>query len=115
MTYADDRDRFGLYLLLAAGLMATFLLFSIFSSCGAPTPPAERERIDKSSKAYRAIINNGFTDIQLGGTVDVFFSECGQDDSFLSSRYFTAVNPAGRRVSGAVCCGFVSKACTIRF
>lgn len=38
---------------------------------------------------------------------------CGKDDTW--STGFVAVNPAGQRVRGVVCCGLVFKGCTIRF
>lgn len=51
----------------------------------------------------------GYTQIQTKG---YDFFACSQDDFY--STKFSAVNPAGTRVSGVVCCG-VFKSCTIRF
>jgi len=51
----------------------------------------------------------GFTDVQTQG-YDMW--ACSEDDSY--STQFTATNPQGQRVSGAVCCGLL-KNCTVRF
>jgi hypothetical protein len=51
----------------------------------------------------------GYTDITTG---DYAWFECGRDDTYATR--FTARNPAGKRVSGTVCCGLM-KGCTIRF
>lgn len=56
----------------------------------------------------KTLINYGFTDIVIGR----YSFSCGRDDSFCTS--FTATNPQGRRVSGAVGCGLM-KGCTVRF
>jgi hypothetical protein len=52
----------------------------------------------------------GYTDITFEGHS---FFLCGQDDVY--STKFTAVNPRGIQVSGAVCCGLLFKGCTIRY
>lgn len=56
----------------------------------------------------RTLEDYGFTNIVIGG----YSFSCGRDDSFCTS--FTATNPAGRPVRGAVGCGFM-KGCTVRF
>jgi hypothetical protein len=58
----------------------------------------------------RTLKSHGFTDISTTG-FDAF--ECGQEDAY--STGFTATNPAGQRVTGVVCCGWLSKGCTVRF
>jgi len=51
----------------------------------------------------------GYSEIRTGG---YGWASCGRDDNYATE--FTATNPAGRRVSGVVCCGVV-KSCTVRF
>lgn len=51
----------------------------------------------------------GFTNVETHG--HAWFA-CSDDDHFATS--FTATNPAGEPVSGAVCCGWV-KNCTVRW
>jgi hypothetical protein len=51
----------------------------------------------------------GYSNIELTGYK---WYGCGQDDSYHTA--FSATNPAGKRVSGVVCCGMM-KGCTIRF
>lgn len=58
---------------------------------------------------FHALDNQGFTDIQITGYE---WLGCGKDD--LSSTGFRAKNPAGKPVSGVVCCG-VTKNCTVRW
>lgn len=50
----------------------------------------------------------GYTDVQTDG----WGFGCGKDDTFATA--FTATNPAGERVSGVVCSGWL-KGGTIRF
>lgn len=57
----------------------------------------------------RALKSMGFTDIQLG---DYAWFQCDEHDDYRTS--FTATNPQGQRVEGAVCCG-IMKNCTVRF
>ncbi len=57
----------------------------------------------------RVLSAQGFTDVKTHG--HAWFA-CSKDDSFATS--FTAKNPAGVPVSGAVCCGLM-KSCTVRF
>ena len=52
---------------------------------------------------------SGFTDIK---TTRWDFG-CGDNDAY--STGFVATNPIGKRVSGVVCCGMWTKACTVRF
>lgn len=66
---------------------------------GCTAPGWSREALEKS----------GYTDIETGG---YSWFGCGKDDEF--STKFSAVNPAGVRVSGVVCCGLL-KSCTVRF
>jgi hypothetical protein len=51
----------------------------------------------------------GYTEIKVGG--HAWFS-CGGDDSLATE--FKAIGPSGKKVEGAVCCGFAMKDCTIR-
>lgn len=60
--------------------------------------------------ARTLIESSGFRDVNIGGPSRW---SCGGDDTF--SNTFTARGGAGRRVEGVVCCGFLTKACTIRF
>lgn len=62
-----------------------------------------------ADKATSTLENAGYTDVTIGG---YDFLGCGQDD--FSHTEFTAKNPAGKEVSGTVCCGVLKK-CTIRF
>lgn len=58
----------------------------------------------------RAVEAQGFTDVETTGWAPW---SCSDDDFFETG--FTATNPAGQRVSGAVCCGFIVKSCTVRW
>jgi hypothetical protein len=60
-------------------------------------------------EGVEALKAQGMTDIVLG---DRAWWGCGRDDSFNSE--FVATNAQGKRVSGAVCCGWL-KGCTVRF
>lgn len=81
--------------------MRTIATIAIILLCGCP---ATDEQIS------RALTGAGYTDIHETGTV---IWGCGKDE--VGSK-FTARNPAGRTVSGIVCCGFFDiKGCTIRF
>ena len=75
------------------------ILFVCLLVIGCTAPDRTNETLEKA----------GYTNIQVEGYD--FFS-CGEDDHF--STKFTADNPAGQKVSGTVCCGFL-KGCTIRF
>lgn len=58
----------------------------------------------------RTLRSSGYTDIRTTGWSPM---SCGKDDTFETG--FSAVNPAGIRVNGVVCCGLVFKGCTVRF
>lgn len=58
----------------------------------------------------RTLESAGFSEIQFTG-YSAF--ECGKDDTYHTG--FRAKNPAGRVVTGTVCCGMWTKGCTIRF
>lgn len=62
------------------------------------------------ANTVRTLESAGFTDVHTTGYA---FWECGKDDTFHTG--FTAKNPAGKQVSGTVCCGMWTKGCTIRF
>lgn len=62
------------------------------------------------AEARRTLDAYGFTDVELTG---YSWMGCGDDDS--TSTGFTAVNAKGDAVQGVVCCGFLTKACTVRF
>ena len=62
------------------------------------------------ANTIRTLDSNGFTDIRTTG-FNAF--ECGKEDTY--STGFTARNAKGKLVSGTVCCGFLSKGCTVRF
>lgn len=54
--------------------------------------------------------NAGFSDVEILGYA---WFECGEDDTYHTE--FRAKNPKGVVVEGTVCCGMLSKGCTIRF
>lgn len=60
-------------------------------------------------KATRTLEQAGYTDIETRG---YSFFGCGEDDTFRTK--FTAKNPAGQKVDGVVCSGWL-KGGTIRF
>lgn len=63
-----------------------------------------------SSDARRALDAAGMTNIQTHGWAPF---ACGEGDFF--STKFTATNPQGKQVSGAVCSGLIFKNATIRY
>jgi hypothetical protein len=85
-----------MWLLVIVGLLVA--LFSATNGCTAP------------DRTKRTLLKAGFTDVDVGGHA---WFDCGEDDVFATE--FTATNVNGQRVSGAVCCGFIAKNCTIRF
>jgi len=60
--------------------------------------------------ARKALENQGFTNIQITG-----YEPFSCSDSDGTSTGFSATNPNGKNVSGAVCCGRLFKKCTIRW
>lgn len=60
----------------------------------------------KASK--EALTSSGYSDVETG---DYAWWKCA--DTYATK--FVATNPVGRRVEGAVCCGWLTKGCTIRF
>ena len=56
----------------------------------------------------KVLTEDGYKDIEIQGHAWI---GCGKDDTFKTK--FTAINPAGNKVTGVVCCGFM-KECTIR-
>lgn len=62
------------------------------------------------NKAVNTLDNAGFTEITTTGYT---FFACGEDD--VSATGFKAKNPNGKVVTGTVCCGLLTKSCTIRF
>lgn len=58
----------------------------------------------------RTLRANGFTDIQTTGWSPFV---CSKDDTFETG--FRAKNARGETVTGTVCCGFLTKGCTVRF
>jgi hypothetical protein len=82
-------------LLLGAGLLGLASL----SGCYAP------------DAAQRALFDAGYTGIEVSREPLLAFSKCADGDRF--ETWFTAVSPAGRRVSGAVCSGWF-KGSTVR-
>lgn len=61
-------------------------------------------------ETVRTLHAAGFTDVHTTGWEPFM---CGESDTFKTG--FVATNPAGARVKGAVCCGFMFKGCTVRF
>jgi len=96
--------RWALYGTLAAGIVA-LIVVTIAFLINSNKIPADDER------ALSALHSAGFRDAKLGGT-DAFACEESE-----SSRHFSAINPAGTRVEGTVCCGLarIGKGCTIRW
>ena len=74
------------------------LLTMFVPSCSAPEE--SKETLEKA----------GFSDIEITGWIPL---QCSKGDTF--STGFKATNPLGKRVEGVVCCGWPTKACTIRF
>lgn len=62
------------------------------------------------SATRKALKNMGFKDIETHG--HAWFS-CSKDDGTCTK--FSATNQNGRKVSGAVGCGYFFKNCTVRF
>ena len=58
----------------------------------------------------RALHAQGFTDISFTGWSPLV---CSDSDTF--STGFSAKNPNGQYVNGTVCCGLLTKGCTIRY
>lgn len=63
-----------------------------------------------STNTIRTLEDSGFSDITVTG---YSFFACGQDDTFHTG--FRAKNQAGKFVEGTVCCGMMTKGCTVRF
>lgn len=61
------------------------------------------------SRTRDVLEKQGFTDVHVDGYA---WMACSEDDHFATA--FTAKNPQGRTVSGAVCCG-AWKNCTVRW
>lgn len=79
-----------------------FVMFLGADGCnGCTDPESSRDALQKA----------GYTDIQIKEGYQ--FLECGEDDTFATG--FIATNPRGQRVEGTVCCGLLSKGCTIRY
>lgn len=62
------------------------------------------------SSTRRTLEDAGYSNISTTG---YSWWSCGDDDTFATG--FSAKNPAGKQVSGTVCCGWLTKGCTIRF
>lgn len=61
-------------------------------------------------KTIHTLRSAGFSYIKTEGYA---WFACSDDDTFATQ--FSALNPQGELVEGAVCCGLVFKNCTIRF
>lgn len=62
------------------------------------------------SDTRRTLESEGYTDVQVDG---YSWFVCSDDDVFATK--FTAKNANGKIVYGTVCCGFLTKGCTVRF
>ena len=62
-----------------------------------------------SDRTAETLAKAGYTEIKTGGYAVM---ACSDSDTFHTK--FTAKNPAGVKVSGVVCCGWI-KDCTVRF
>lgn len=82
---------------LGANMKKIILLALLISGCSS------------TNDATKALKAQGFTDIQTNGRA---FFACSEDDTFATK--FTAKNPKGEIVTGAVCSGWL-KGSTIRF
>ena len=78
--------------------MKRLLPLLLLVACTAPD--SSRETLQKA----------GYENIEITGYAPL---NCGEDDTF--STGFTATNPKGEVVEGVVCCGLITKKCTIRF
>ena len=100
--------------------MKRLVLALALLACDPPTRTPEQQKIDatwqkikhRDTAAYRALESSGYTEIIMDGT-PIF--ACGQDYSWFTSYDFTAINVAGNKVEGVVCCGLVMKGCTVKF
>jgi len=64
---------------------------------------AVAETVDPKSAYSRAIKSMGLKPVSIDGPP---LWGCGEGDSFLFNRKFTAVNPFGERVTGVICGNF---------
>lgn len=80
--------------------MRKFILFSLLVFLAA---------CEEDERFRKTLDESGYTNVKLTGYAPF---ACGKDDDYGSK--FEATNPAGKRVKGAVCCGFL-KGCTVRF
>lgn len=80
--------------------MKKLILLSVLAMTGCTDEAATRSTLDKS----------GYTDIVITGYSPWV---CGDDDTYETG--FRAKNPAGKIVEGTVCCGALTKGCTVRF
>jgi len=87
---------------IAAIFLAALIVFSV----SAITPLASCSAPDKSRETLEAA---GYKDIEITGYRPLM---CSEDDSLRTG--FTAKGANGARVSGAVCCRYLFKGCTIR-
>lgn len=62
-----------------------------------------------TNKTRETLDNLGFKNIQVGGYA---WFACGDDYTYAT--HFSATNPNGKLVRGAVCCGIL-KGCTAKF
>lgn len=60
-------------------------------------------------KARSTLEAEGYTNIEITG---YSYGSCSKDDSTCTG--FVARSPGGRKVTGAVGCGYVFKGCTVR-
>lgn len=60
-------------------------------------------------RSTQVLFDSGYSDITITGYQ---WYGCGDGDTYTTG--FRAKNPAGRMVSGVVCCGIL-KSCTVRF
>lgn len=78
-------------------LRLTLLTIAMLTACTRP---------DKSREVLQ---QEGYTNIEITGWSPFM---CSEDDEW--STGFEATNAAGQRVEGTVCCGTLTKGCTIR-
>lgn len=94
------------------GFLVTFGMISVAIVGFLLLLQANSSPSDNDLSKYREVLEvHGFRDPQIGSSA---FWGCGKDDSPFSSREFHATGANGHHVHGVVCCGFLTKGCTVR-
>ncbi len=104
--------------LAAAVIMVGLLLYVLYMMVKLEMQdPGSLSRMGVSpsndGRAMSALSAMGMKDVSFNNDYGVML-KCGEDDSVLMSKSFSATSISGQRVSGVVCCGHF-KGCTVRF